>query len=118
MLIRYWLTFAVILGSLYGCTTHNRAIPTKLPVQYHATVIENYSGSDAQTFAKIQDAIDAAANDLTQPYKIYIAPGSYYEKLSITKPNIQLIGAGMEKTRLHFDAYAGQESEPGKTWGT
>lgn len=118
MTIRYLLTIAIILGNLYGCTTHNTTPPTTMSVQYHATVIENYSGSSAQTFAKVQDAIDAAPAGLAEPYKIYIAPGNYYEKLTLTKPNIQLIGAGMDKTRLYFDAYAGQESEPGKTLGT
>lgn len=118
MRIRYWLAAAIIVISVYGCTSHTTTSSTKATLQYHATVIENYSGSDARTFAKVQDAINAAPNGLTEPHKIYIAPGNYYEKLTITKPNIQLIGAGMNKTRLYFNAYAGQESEPGKTWGT
>lgn len=72
----------------------------------------------ANIFTNIQSALDAAPTNSVKPYKIYIAAGNYYEKLTITKPNIQLLGAGAQVTRIYFDAYAGQAYTEGKTWGT
>lgn len=88
------------------------------PSFYDARVVPGYTGNQSGVFATVGDAIAAAPAGLTAPHRIYIAAGNYYEKLVIDKPNIQLIGAGMERTRIYFDAYAGQENEPGKTWGT
>jgi pectinesterase len=111
MTIRYWTLLLTALYFLYGCQSINSN-------HYDARVIAQYSGDNPNTFALVQDAINAAPKNLSHPYKIYIAPGNYYEKLSIAKANIQLIGAGIDKTRLYFDAYSGQESAPGQTWGT
>ncbi len=69
-------------------------------------------------YNRVQAALDAAPAGAVTPFKIFIQPGDYYEKLVIDKPNIYLIGAGMDKTRILFDAYSGKVSEPGKTWGT
>lgn len=86
---------------------------------YHAQVIsQESSNATANTYSSIQAAIDAAPDGAAEPYRIYIAAGDYYEKLTITKPHIQLVGAGKDKTRVYFDAYAGQEYTAGKTWGT
>ena len=74
--------------------------------------------TDQAAFHSIQAALDAAPLNASQAYRIYIAPGDYYEKLSISKPNIHLIGAGIKKTRLYYDAYAGQFYAPEKAWGT
>jgi pectinesterase len=75
------------------------------------------------SFASVQAALDAAPATANKPYRIYINPGDYYEKIIIAKPNIQLIGADKNTTRIYYNAYAGQQStEPGATqgqiWGT
>lgn len=107
-------TFVVsIIFWLCACTT------VRSTENFQARVVsQGVSDASANTYSSVQAAIDAAPDAAIQPYKIYIEAGDYYEKISITKPHIQLIGAGMEKTRLYFDAYAGQEYKVGETWGT
>jgi pectinesterase len=80
------------------------------------TSIRNY-------FATLQAALDSAPTTNDKPYRIYIKPGDYYEKIIIAKPNIHLIGADKETTRLYYNAYAGQQAtepgaSPGQIWGT
>ncbi|MGQ8366750.1 pectinesterase family protein [Glaciecola sp. 1036] len=69
-------------------------------------------------FQSIQAAIDSAPLNLSKPYRIQIAAGDYYEKLTIDKPFIRLIGAGDELTRIHYDDYAGKKGANGKSIGT
>lgn len=107
---KYMLLIALCCW-LASCVSHQNQ-------KYQARVVADYKGKQARVYSHIQAAIDAAPAGLTSPYKIYISPGDYYEKITISKPYIQLIGAGMEQTRIFFDAYAGQEYAPGSTWGT
>ena len=77
----------------------------------------------AKNFTSIQAALEAAPTITKKPYRIFITPGDYYEKITIAKPNIHLIGADKKSTRLFYNAYAGQQStETGSTkgqiWGT
>ncbi|WP_111642933.1 pectinesterase family protein [Marinimicrobium alkaliphilum] len=69
-------------------------------------------------YESVTDALAAAPADATAPHRILIRAGDYYEKLTITQPHIHLIGEGAERTRIYYDAYAGQEMAPGETWGT
>ena len=104
-----WLLLAM---QLLACAHH-----PDLP--YDAVVTRDAAlAGKPKHFASVQAALDAAPMQAAAPYKVFIQPGSYYEKIVIDKSNIQLIGAGMDITRLYFDAYSGQVSEPGKTWGT
>src|ERR1041384_8362060 len=74
------------------------------------------SGDPAQAgFRSLQAALDAAPENSPKPYRIYIVQGIYHEKLRLQKNNIQLIGAGRDKTRLVYDDYAGKTIELGKT---
>jgi len=62
---------------------------------------------DEYCYQKIQLALDAAASfppDL--PIEIIIGAGDYYEKITVEKDHIRLIGEGKERTRLFFDAVA------------
>ncbi len=70
------------------------------------------------TFNTIQAAIDAIPDNSEKSYRIFIRSGQYYEKLTLTKSNVQLIGANKNNTRIYYDAYAGQTYAEGKTWGT
>lgn len=72
----------------------------------------------ANHFHTVAAAINAAPEASTKPYKIFIAAGNYYEKILITKPNIILIGAGPEQTKIYFDVFAGQVKPDGSNWGT
>jgi pectinesterase len=85
---------------------------------YQAHVMANYAGSSSNIFSTIAAALAAAPEAANAPYRIYVGPGDYYEKLVIDKPHIHLIGAGRDQTRIYFDAYAGLERAPGVTWGT
>ncbi len=69
-------------------------------------------------FSSIQAALDAAPAESQAPYRILLRAGDYYEKLTIDKPHIHLVGEGRQKTRIFYDAYAGQEFAPGQAWGT
>jgi pectinesterase len=71
------------------------------------------------SFTTITAALAAAPADQSQPYRILIKPGRYYEKLNITRPNVVLRGEGMDKTVIHFDAVASKAKHYRQdNWGT
>lgn len=85
-----------------------------------ASVPPTFSGQHApRVFATISEAIDFAPHNAMKPWRIGIREGRYYEKIEVTKPNIQLIGLSRSRTQLTYDAYAGQR-RPGSTstWTT
>ncbi|HCS64244.1 MAG TPA: pectin esterase [Cellvibrio sp.] len=88
------------------------------PKHTYDALVDPSAKPAANNFATIKSALDAAPANSLKPYKIYVAAGNYYEKLTITKRNIQLLGAGAQVTRIYFDAYAGLTYAEGKTWGT
>ncbi len=110
MIYRQYYIFAIIVTTLlaFGCAN---------PVRYDAQV-NTHATANANHFTSIQSALDAAPANPTKPYIIFIAAGDYYEKLIIDKPNVHLYGEGIDKTRIHFNAYAGQYYTPDTTWGT
>ncbi|WP_157964755.1 pectinesterase family protein [Algibacillus agarilyticus] len=79
--------------------------------------------SNKPHYLTIQAALDAAPIQFPDQNKkrhvIFISAGDYYEKLTISKPNIALVGNGKTTTRIHYDAYSGLQ-KPGsdKRWGT
>lgn len=88
-----------------------------------AIVDQNHGGQNLHnstpTYATVADAIAAAPDQNTTPWMIVLMPGHYREKLTITKPNISLIGSGRDQTYLAFDAFAGAEKPDGSgQWGT
>lgn len=102
----------IILATFFisGCASQ--------PKSTYDALVDSSAKPAANIFTSIQSALDAAPTNPPKPFKIYISAGNYYEKLTITKPNIQLLGAGAKTTRIYFDAYAGQPYTEGKTWGT
>lgn len=44
---------------------------------------------------------------------IYLAEGTYWEKLEITVPNLTVIGKGQDKTLIEYDALVGEKDEGG-----
>jgi pectinesterase len=69
-------------------------------------------------YKSIQAALDAAPSNAAQAWRIFVRNGRYYEKLDITKPNIQLVGESREQTILTYDAYSGLAKPGGGNWGT
>jgi pectinesterase len=117
MRYRFIAAFTVIL-LFSGCTGI-------FPTPYDAVVgTRNSENSSARNyFTTLQAALDSAPATNDKPYRIYIKPGDYYEKIIIAKPNIHLMGADKETTRIYYNAYAGQQSTepgatPGQIWGT
>jgi len=93
------------------------------PYSHYDAIVDESTKPSAKNFTRIQAALDAAPATTNKPYRIFITPGDYYEKIIIAKPNIQLIGADKKSTRIFYDAYAGQQSTEagatkGQLWGT
>ena len=81
-------------------------------------VVKKNCDNTQQCFEKIQAAIDAAPQYNPKPYRIYIAPGVYTEKITLAKNNVQLLGASQQKTRISYGDYAGKLDAEGKGLGT
>lgn len=109
---RFFQIHYIILAILIftGCANQPKSI-------YNA-LVDKAAKPAANSFTSIQAALDAAPVNSPSPYIIFIAAGDYYEKINITKPNIQLLGESANTTRIYYDAYAGKTYAEGKTWGT
>jgi len=77
---------------------------------YDAFVSHQPMQSNVPVYSSVQAAINAAPQYATKPYRIFIAKGEYREKITITKNNVQLIGASQQQTRLVYGDYAGKLS--------
>jgi pectinesterase len=123
-----------ILSKASGCATQHYQATSAHAVAIHDLDVEStldaIVGSTSATypsggrhtpkvFATISEAIDFAPNEATNPWRIGIREGRYYEKIEITKPNIHLIGLSRSRTFLTYDAYAGQRRPRStSTWTT
>ena len=74
--------------------------------------------SGIKTYQTVAGALQDAPGDGHKPYVILIKNGRYYEKLTIAKPFITLIGESRDKTILTFDAASGTKKPDGTTYGT
>lgn len=72
---------------------------------FHAVVAQDGTGD----YRTVQQAIDAAPEGCTEPWRIYIKEGLYKEHVSIpaSKPYLSLIGEGRDKTQISFDRVCG-----------
>ena len=77
-------------------------------------IYEDKSG----TFPTIQDALNAIPKDNQNLAVIYIHAGTYRERLTITTPNVTLIGDGPGKTVIVQSFSAREILEDGATRGT
>ncbi|HEV2131306.1 MAG TPA: pectinesterase family protein [Longimicrobiaceae bacterium] len=93
-------------------------------VRYATIVDAGHSGTEGArvegvpTFRTLGGALAAAPDDGAAPYLILIRNGRYYEKLSVDKPNIHLLGESRDGTVLTYDAAAGHPRPEGGTWST
>ncbi|HLT87293.1 MAG TPA: pectinesterase family protein [Sphingobacterium sp.] len=71
-------------------------------------------------FTSLQDAINAAPNNRTAYYYIYIKKGTYKEVITIpkNKNNIYLVGEDVKTTVLTYDNYASRRKPDGSEYGT
>lgn len=103
------ILYLVVMAALVSCTSAGSS------ASYDARVDQD---THSQAFHSLQAAIDAAPDNAAKPYRIYVAPGIYREKLYLAKSNMQLLGAGQDKTRLIYDDYAGKVAASNKTLNT
>ncbi|MEQ8241095.1 MAG: pectinesterase family protein [Cyclobacteriaceae bacterium] len=60
-------------------------------------------------YLSISDAISRTRTSITDRFLFYIKPGTYSEKISISKDNISLIGAQDGEVIITWDDYSGDE---------
>ncbi|MGF7034118.1 pectate lyase [Paenibacillus mucilaginosus] len=85
------------------------ALPAKV-----LTVDKQAAADGATVFNTIQSAVDAIPADNSVRTVISIAPGTYTEKLKVTRPYVSLVGAGMDVTTIVYGDYAGTSATTGK----
>jgi pectinesterase len=122
-----WFTDApAAVLARYDAWTRERAKPLPPPTFHPSAAVDaNHAGADGEivdsvpTYRTIGAALAAAAPaDGREPFVIHIAPGRYREKLSVTAPNVHLVGAGRSETVLTYEAAAGHRSPGGWPYGT
>lgn len=99
-------------GVTLNFTTMNR--PQPIARVFDAVVAADKTGD----YESVQAAIDAAPENRTTPYLIFIKNGSYEEQVVIPsdKPNIHLIGQDKEKTNIHLKINVQSEPQEGSQW--
>ena len=70
------------------------------------------------TFPTIQAAVNSISDANTESVTIKLENGRYYEKLTIDKPYITLLGEDRDKTIITYDDYANMIMEDGSKRGT
>ncbi|HET9511518.1 MAG TPA: pectinesterase family protein [Sphingomonas sp.] len=94
-------------------------VGTRASAQTELTVRAD-CGARSACFATISDALAAAERDVTGRWlTIRIAPGAYRDKPTIRRAHVRLIGAGRDRTRIHYDAVAERAASYDRNgWGT
>ncbi|HEX2202614.1 MAG TPA: pectinesterase family protein [Longimicrobium sp.] len=91
---------------------------------YAAAVDARHAGAEGarvggvRTWRTLGGALAAAPAEGGRPYRVLIRNGRYREKLSVTAPDVHLVGESREGTVLTYDAAAGHAAPGGGTWGT
>lgn len=71
-----------------------------------------------QVFPDIASALAVARQSTVMPFRIYIGPGVWRERLILDRPGIALFGAGAHHTIITGGFYAGMKGKDGKQIGT
>lgn len=77
----------------------------------------NYPGQSPD-FVTINEAIAAIPEDNCEEVMIHIAPGTYRERIELTKPYVTFLGERAEDTTIVFGHYANEEMTDGTKRGT
>lgn len=70
----------------------------------------------AYRFKTVQQALDfvnASGISASATKNIYLAEGEYNEKLEVTAPNVCIIGAGRDKTKIEYNSLYGETDKGG-----
>jgi pectinesterase len=95
------------------------ALPFAAPTAqlgFDASVGTSVAG--APRYASLTDALTAAQIERSRPFRIFIGPGEWREKLIVDKPHIHLIGAHRNASVIVFGAAAGHARPGGEPYGT
>ena len=79
---------------------------------YHARVMKSGGTHDS-----LAAALAAAPSD-ERPYRILLGRGRWEEKLTVTRPNVELVGEDRRATILSSAIASGHPKPGGGTWGT
>lgn len=103
--------WTILLMSLFllNATACRQSTPT-----FDAVV----DGSGAGDYVSVQQAIDAAPEHRTEPWRILIKKGSYRETVFIpeNKPFMHLLGEDKQQTVIHEKLHAGSLPAPDSPW--
>lgn len=112
----YYTVTAVNTAGAGPASIPAAAMPAKV-----LTVDPTAQADGVHVFRTIQEAVNTVPSDNAVRTVIYIAPGTYKEKLVVASPFISLVGAGMDETVIVYGDYAGTsatEGQPGHTGNT
>jgi pectinesterase len=104
--------------SLLGHAISSSTLAPDIVVDGGYTGPQGAAESGVKTYRTVAGALQDAPSDSPRPYVILIKNGRYYEKLTIAKPFITLIGENRDNTILTFDVASGTKKPDGTTYGT
>lgn len=89
------------------------------PSEEDIVLVVNPSGENG-AYTTVQAAVDAVKTNSEVKTTIQIAEGVYEEVVSIgvNKGNLEIVGAGVDKTTIVFDNYSGKAKEEGGEYST
>ena len=82
------------------------------------TVTQNNDHTDQNTFSTIAQAISHVPEDNREPVTINVTPGTYYEKITLDRPYIHLVGTSADECIITYDDYARDLMPDGSKRGT
>ncbi len=87
-------------------------------VDFDALVSKTPQTTDIPVYADLATALAAAPVNGTLPFRIRLDPGAWRERVTVDRPNVHLIGMGMDRSRLVFCRHAGLAGPDGAPIGT
>ena len=84
-------------------------------------VVDLSAGGEGPVFVTIRDALAAAPGSEHGPYRVLIRPGVYHEKLSVTRPDVHLLGTDRDGVVISWDDTGSTLDADGRelgTWGS
>lgn len=82
------------------------------------TVTKEPDSNQHPCFSSVTKALSAIPRDTEEEVTIFVQPGEYYEKITITRPDITIIGTNASECILTYDDYAYDEMPEGGKRGT
>lgn len=83
------------------------------PKRFDAILSDRPDPRAARSFATLAQALDAAPASGDKPFRILVPKGTWREQVTVTKPNVCLIGEGRSASVIVFNEYAAGRNRPG-----